>query len=51
MSGPADLNGAVARIYEAAVDSDGLDKIAGIVAEALGSHSGLLAWLERPEPN
>lgn len=44
----ADLNEAIAQIYEASVEADGLDRIAGIVAQALGSHSGLLSVLTRP---
>lgn len=45
-----DLNDVVARIYEASVEANGLDKLAGIVAGALGCRSGLLALLNRPEP-
>ena len=46
----ADLNQVVMRIYEASVEPDGLDRLAGIIAEALGSRSGLLALLDRPAP-
>lgn len=46
----SDLNAVVARIYEASVEADGLDRLAGIVAGALGTRSGLLTLLNRPEP-
>lgn len=50
MAVATDLNAVVARIYESSVEADGLDKLAGIVAGALGSRSGLLSLLNRPEP-
>lgn len=44
----ADINAVVARIYEASVEPDGLDRLAETVASALGSRSGLLSLLDRP---
>lgn len=46
----SDLNAAIARIYESSIESDGLDRLAETVAEALGSSSGLLSLLDRPAP-
>jgi DNA-binding CsgD family transcriptional regulator len=49
MARDAGLLPVVAEIYEASVDADGLDKLAGVVAGALGTRSGFLALLARPE--
>ena len=49
MPGDSGLLSVVAEIYEASVDADGLDKLAGVIAGALGTRSGFLALLARPE--
>lgn len=48
MKRSAELLEVVGQIYEAAIEPGGLDRLAGLVANALGSHSGLLSLLERP---
>jgi DNA-binding CsgD family transcriptional regulator len=44
-----ELHAAIADIYDASIHGGGLDRVAGIVAEALGTRSGFLALLARPE--
>ena len=50
MAEERDLHAVVSEIYAAALEANGLDKLAAIVAEALGTRSGFLALLDRPEP-
>lgn len=45
-----DLHVVVSEIYAVALEANGLDKLAALIAEALGARSGLLALLDRPEP-
>lgn len=49
MAEPRDLHAVIAEIYDASLHGGGLDRLAGIVAEALGTRSGFLALLARPE--
>src|SRR5688500_8708102 len=49
MAEESDLPAVIAEIYEASVDAGGLDKLAGVVAGSLGTRSGFLALLARPE--
>jgi DNA-binding CsgD family transcriptional regulator len=44
------LSTVIAEIYEASVEADGLNRLAGVVAGALGTRSGFLALLARPQP-
>ena len=50
MAEERDLHAVVSGIYAAALEAGGLNKLAAIVAEALGTRSGFLALLDRPEP-
>ena len=49
MRGSGDLVATIAKIYEASIESESLDRLAGIVAAAVGSRSGFLALLDRPQ--
>ena len=50
MAEERDLHAVVSDIYAAALEAGGLNKLAAIIAEALGTRSGLLSLLQRPEP-
>lgn len=50
MAEERDLHAVVSEIYAAALEANGLDNLAAVIAEALGTRSGLLSLLHRPEP-
>lgn len=50
MTEETNLHAVVSEIYAAALEANGLDKLAGLVAGAVDARSGLLALLDRPEP-